>query len=64
MNLLQRGRIVLYADSVERLVGTVEGHVVPDEGEVARVDGDPVRGEHAHDLADDDAVCRLDAVVP
>ena len=63
-NLLQWRRIVFDADPVERLVGAVEGHVVADEGEVARVDGDPVRPEHAHDLADDDAVCRLDAVVP
>ena len=56
--------IVFDADPVEGLVGAVEGHEVADEGEVARVDGDPVRREHAHDLADDRAVRRLYAVVP
>ena len=62
--LLEGRGVVLDADPVEGLVGAVEGHEVADEGEVPRVDGDPVRREHAHDLADDGTVRRLDAVVP
>ena len=60
---MQRRRVVLDADPVERLVGPVEGHEVGDEGEVARVDGDAVRVKHVHNLAHEGAVGGLDAVV-
>lgn len=49
-HLLERRRVGLDADAVERAVGSFERHVVGDERQVAVVNIDPVGLEHLLDL--------------
>ena len=51
---LKEGRAAIsHADPVHRLVSTIKGHVVGNQGQVSRIDFDTVNGENTTDLVDD-----------
>ena len=53
--LLQRRLISRDAEAIQRLVPTLESHIVRDEREMTRIDGNAVDGEHVVDFPNQDA---------